>query len=85
MQKALEVLTLERLRTRIDVIMIPVRVQGAWALYCTQRSSHSQFIIRVADSFREADAESMNALMEQDGLVLLLGRGIMTAWLNALA
>ncbi len=39
----------------------------------------------MADSFRETDEESMNAVMEQDGLMLLLGRGIMTAWLYALA
>ena len=81
----MEVLPSERLRARIDVIMIPVRVQGAWALYCTQRSNHSMFIIKVADSFREADEESLTALMEQDGLMLILGKGIMTAWLNALA
>ena len=39
----------------------------------------------MADTFRETDEESMNAVMEQDGLMLLLGRGIMTAWLYALA
>ena len=43
------------------------------------------FIIKVADSFREADEESLTALMEQDGLMLILGKGIMTAWLYALA
>ncbi len=39
----------------------------------------------MADTFNETDEESTNACMEQDGLLLLLGKGIMTAWLKALA
>ena len=31
----------EHRREQVDIIVLPVRVKGAWSLYCTQKSVHT--------------------------------------------
>ncbi len=45
----------ENRREQVDMIVIPVRVKGAWSLYCTQKSVHTQSLLTVATNFRACD------------------------------
>ena len=45
----------EHRREQVDTIVIPVRVKGAWSLYCTQNSVHTQSLMTVATNFRACD------------------------------
>ncbi len=42
-------------REQVDMIVIPVRVKGAWSLYCTQKSIHAQSQMTIATNFRVCD------------------------------
>ena len=72
-------------RDRVDLIVMPVRIAGAWLLYLTQRTGHLQTVVRIAERFANGtDIDTTEALLQIDTQMHTLGRGAMAIWLRML-
>jgi hypothetical protein len=69
----------------VDLIVIPVRIADTWLLYITQRTGHSQAVVRIAGSFvNDTDVNTTEALQQLDAQIHTMGRGAMEIYLRLL-
>ena len=69
----------------VDMIILPVRMAGAWILYMTQRSIKQQGSYRIAANFRRVGREDRDvpyAAFNLDQVMHTLGRNAMALWLK---
>ena len=70
----------------VDIVVIPVKVAGAWALYLTQRTTKQQSVLRVARMIRKVEASNRDApgaTFNLDKLMHTLGVSVMAIWLKS--
>jgi len=67
----------------VDMVVIPVKLAGTWALYLTQRSTKLQNVIRLASRVKMVDIkDAPGALYNLDRMVHTLGLSVMATWLK---
>ena len=69
----------------VDMVVLPVKVAGTWALYLTQRSTKQQSVLRLARRVRKVEANNSDApgaLFNLDRLMHTLGVSVMAIWLK---
>ena len=72
----------------VDMVVIPVKVAGTWALYLTQKSTRQQSVIRFARGVRkveESNRDAPGAAFNLDRLMHSMGISVMAIWLNSVS
>jgi hypothetical protein len=69
----------------VDMVVIPVKVAGTWALYLTQRSIKLQNVLRLAERVKPVgttNKDAPGALFNLDRMIHTLGVSVMAIWLK---
>jgi hypothetical protein len=70
---------------KVDMVVLPVKVAGTWALYLTQRSTKQQSVLRHAIRVRKVEATNsvaLGAIYILDRIMHTLGGSVMTIYLK---
>ena len=72
----------------VDMVIIPVKLAGTWALYLTQRATKLQSVIIVTrrlGKVEESNRDAPGADFNFERLIQTLGVSVMAIWLKAMA